>query len=214
MLQGSITTLIIAIALALLGWAVLLTIRKGWFLAWLKGMWVIALITGSSALFMTLFDFLSYRNLTAEQPIATVSLYEKSPQLFDLTLIDEVGEESRFDLNGDQWQLDVRLIIWQGPIAALGAKPLYRLDRLSGRFVSLEQARNGPRSVYALEESAYIDSWKLFRYLSGWLDADYGSAVYMPMINGAVYSVHLTAKGLIVRPLNDVAKEAIGSEGW
>jgi len=214
MLQGSITTLIIAIALALLGWAVLLTIRKGWFLAWLKGMWVIALITGSSALFMTLFDFLSYRNLTAEQPIATVSLYEKSPQLFDLTLIDEVGEESRFDLNGDQWQLDVRLITWQGPIAALGAKPLYRLDRLSGRFVSLEQARNGPRSVYALEESAYIDSWKLFRYLSGWLDADYGSAVYMPMINGAVYSVHLTAKGLIVRPLNDVAKEAIGSEGW
>lgn len=214
MLQGSITTLIIAIALALLGWAVLLTIRKGWFLAWLKGMWVIALITGSSALFITLFDFLSYRNLTAEQPIATVSLYEKSPQLFDLTLIDEAGDESRFDLNGDQWQLDVRLITWQGPVAATGAKPLYRLDRLSGRFVSLEQARSGPRSVYALEESAYIDSWKLFRYLSGWLDADYGSAVYMPMINGAVYSVHLTAKGLIVRPLNDVAKEAIGSDGW
>lgn len=214
MLQGSIITLLALSAAALAGWAVVMIWRRGWFLAWLKGMWVFALLLGSGAILFILGDFVSYKNLNSEQPIATVSLYEKGPQLYDLTLIDDEGIESRFNVAGDQWQLDARLLTWQGPVAALGAKPVYRLDRLSGRYVSLEQARNSPPSIHGLNSSPYLDSWQILRYLSSWLDADYGSAVYMPMVNGAVYSVHLTAKGMLVRPLNDVAREAIGSEPW
>jgi hypothetical protein len=214
MLQGSIITSLALVALALFGWALLITWRRGWFLAWLKGMWVIALLSGSAAILFTLLDFISYKNLNAEQPIATISLYQKSEQLFDVTLIDEEGLEVRFDVAGDQWQLDARILSWQGPVAALGAKPVYRLDRLSGRYTSLEQARNSKPSVHGLYESGYVDSWQVFRYVSGWLDADYGSAVYMPMADGAVYSVYLTAKGMLVRPLNDVAKEAMGSDQW
>jgi len=44
------------------------------------------------------------------------------------------------------------------------------------------------------------------------LDAQFGSAVYMPLVNGAVYSVQLTPKGLIARPLNDVAEQALQGE--
>lgn len=214
MLHGSIITLLSLTAIALFAWAVLMILRRGWFLAWLKGMWVVLLIVGGISISFTLLDFVSYKNLNSEQPIATISLYEKSDQLFDVTLIDEEGIEMRFDVAGDQWQLDARILSWQGPIASLGAKPVYRLDRLSGRYTSLEQARNSLPSVYGLYESDYIDSWQVFRYVSGWLDADYGSAVYMPMADGAVYSVYLTAKGILVRPLNDVAKEALGREEW
>jgi hypothetical protein len=45
-----------------------------------------------------------------------------------------------------------------------------------------------------------------------WLDADFGSAVYMPMENGAVFSVVRTNKGLVARPVNDVAEEAIAGQ--
>jgi hypothetical protein len=162
---------------------------------------------------LSLVDFLSYQQLLAEVPIASISIYEKQPQHFDLTLIASDGKERRFEIHGDQWQLDARLLTWVGPLAALGKKPLYRLDRISGRYISLEQARNSEQSIYGLEQSAAIDIWQVLQTMPSWIDANYGSAVYMPMENGAVYSVLLTAKGMNVRPVNSIAKRLLG-EDW
>lgn len=212
MLQGSIITLIAILVIASLAWALLIVWRRGWFVAWLKGMWVMALLSMSFTLILSLIDFASYRNLTSEVPIATISIYQLDDQYFDLTLIDQDGLEQRYEMHGDQWQLDARLFSWKGPFAAVGAKPLYRLDRLTGRFVSLEQARSGPRSVYQIEQSGFVDIWNVANIIDGWLDAHYGSAVYMPMVNGAVYAVSLTATGMIARPMNDVSKQVIGGE--
>jgi hypothetical protein len=132
--------------------------------------------------------------------------------VFDVTLVDSDSVEHRFEIHGDQWQLDARLLTWVGPLAAVGQKPLYRLDRISGRYVSLEQARNGEQSVFSLEHSEYVDLWQLFDRFDTWIDVSYGSAVYMPMENGAVFSVHLTAKGMNVRPINSIAKKVLKEE--
>jgi hypothetical protein len=43
-------------------------------------------------------------------------------------------------------------------------------------------------------------------------DALYGSAVYVPMSEGAEYTVSVSASGLVVRPGNDTARKAVG--GW
>jgi hypothetical protein len=161
---------------------------------------------------LSLLDILSYQNLMEEVPIATVSVFEKSPQHYDLTLATTDGVEQRFEVYGDQWQLDARLLTWVGPIAALGKKPLYRLDRISGRYISLEQALNARQSIYQLDKSLYIDVWEVLDSIPFWIDANYGSAVYMPMENGAVYSVHLTAKGMNVRPVNEIAKKILNKD--
>ena len=95
----------------------------------------------------------------------------------------------------------------------MGKKPLYRLDRISGRYLSLEQARASTQSIYGIEQSSVIDVWSVLQSIPSWIDTNYGSAVFMPMENGAVYSVHLTAKGMNVRPVNNIAKR-IMSENW
>lgn len=201
MLQGSIIFILVVVALITLVIAGYLLFRRGWFMIWLKATLAFSLVGITLVSFMALFDILSYRNLTAEVPIATVSVFERSPQHFDLTLATTDGIEQRFDIFGDQWQLDTRLLTWIGPLAALGNKPLYRLDRISGRYVSLEQARNAKQSIYQLDASAFVDLWQVFNQVPFWVDANYGSAVYMPMENGAVFAVHLTAKGINVRPI-------------
>lgn len=212
MLQGSLVFILVVAGLLLLLFSVYLLFKRGWFLAWLKGSFAMALIAGAVFSLFSLLDILSYKQLFSEVPIATISIFEKGDQYYDLTLVDGENNEHRFDIYGDQWQLDARLLTWVGPLAAVGQKPLYRLDRISGRYVSLEQARNGEQSVFSLKQSQYIDLWDLFNKFDTWIDVNYGSAVYMPMENGAVFSVYLTAKGMNVRPINSIAKKVLKEE--
>jgi hypothetical protein len=213
MLQGSIIFVLVVLALGAITAGGYLLFRRGWFVIWLKASFAMSLVMAAAASVFSLIDVLSYQQLMAEVPIATVSIFEKEDQHFDLTLVTTDGEEQRFQIYGDQWQLDARLLTWVGPLAALGKKPLYRLDRIRGRYVSLEQARNAQQSIYALKQSSYLDIWQILQHFPSWIDANYGSAVYMPMENGAVYAVHLTAKGMNVRPINNIAKRLLG-EDW
>jgi len=41
------------------------------------------------------------------------------------------------------------------------------------------------------------------------VDAFYGSATYMPMVDGASYAVFVSFTGLLARPNNDVALKAV-----
>jgi hypothetical protein len=212
MLQGSLVFVLVVTGLLLLLFSSYLLFKRGWFVAWLKGSFAIALVAGAVLSLFSLLDVLSYKQLLSEVPIATISIYKKGDQHYDLTLVDSDSNEQRFEIHGDQWQLDARLLTWIGPLAAAGQKPLYRLDRLSGRYVSLEQARNGEQSVFSFKRSQYVDLWQLFSQFDTWIDVNYGSAVYMPMENGAVFSVYLTAKGMNVRPINSIAKKLLREE--
>jgi hypothetical protein len=213
MFQGSMVFILVAIGLFAVFGAGYLLFRRGWFFIWLKASVAMSFIGLTLVALFSLLDLLSYKQLLSEVPIATISMYEKDPQNYDVTLIQAGGVEQRFEIHGDQWQLDARLLTWVGPIAAMGKKPLYRLDRISGRYISLEQARNAEQSIFGLEQSHTIDIWKILQTLPSWIDTNYGSAVYMPMANGAVYSVHLTAKGMNVRPVNNIAKRLL-EENW
>lgn len=212
MLQGSLSAVIILFFIALVALVVFLWWRSEWFIQWLKGTTGIVLIIGALLLLFSLVDLWSYQQLNSEKLISTVSIYELGKQEYDLTLINPEGEEQRFTIQGDQWQLDARLLVWKGPFNALGASPLYRLDRLSGRYLSLEQERSSERTVYELSRSPGLDIWEWVNKHGFWLDAQFGSAVYLPLTNGAVYSVGLSPKGLIARPLNDVAEEALARQ--
>jgi hypothetical protein len=213
MFQGSIVFILVVVGLATVLGAGYLLFRRGWFWIWLKASLAMGLVACTIVALFSLLDVLSYKQLLSEVPIATISMYELEPQNFDVTLNSTTGEEWRYEIQGDQWQLDARLLTWVGPIAAMGKKPLYRLDRISGRYLSLEQARAATQSIYGIEQSSVIDVWSVLQSIPSWIDTNYGSAVFMPMENGAVYSVHLTAKGMNVRPVNNIAKR-IMSENW
>ena len=212
MLQGSLTAALVVFSIIALVIIVLLWWRRDWFVQWLKGTAGFVLLALIIYMLLTLSDLWSYQQFDRQESVATVSVYELDAQEYDLTLIGTDGKEQRFKILGDQWQLDVRMLLWKGPFAD-DSLPLYRLDRLSGRYYSLEQERNAERSVYSLAQSRWFDVWEWSRKHAFWLDAQVGSAVFVPLVNGAVYNVGLTSKGLVVKPLNDVAEQAV-QQAW
>jgi hypothetical protein len=152
----------------------------------------------------------SYARLAHEEPVAELSFEARGPQRFlaTLTVLPERGTR-RFELAGDEWQLDARVLKWRGWANLLGLDARYRLERVSGRYRDLEQERGATRSVYALGDEPAIDLWSLAKDYPDWLpfvDAVYGSATYLPMAAGARYEVTLTQSGLVARPQTAAAR--------
>ncbi|MGI1678256.1 MAG: cation/multidrug efflux pump [Cellvibrionaceae bacterium] len=186
--------------------------RSGWFLGWLRGMFGLVLITVGIFFAFSALDIYSYEQVVEEQVVATVSFEEIAPQRYKATLVDKKGNETRYELAGDQWQLDARMLKWPNSLSAAGIKPGYRLDRISGRYYSLEEERSSERTVYSLNKSQFgVDIWAIFNGFgrSSIVDAVYGSATFVPMSDGALYDVRLSNTGLLARPLNDMAQNAV-----
>jgi hypothetical protein len=88
------------------------------------------------------------------------------------------------------------------------------LERISGRYTSVEDERSQARTVYSLNPPQRIDPWNLVHRHHGWVpwvDALYGSATYLPMTDGALYQINVSQSGLIGRPVNQAAREAVGN---
>ncbi len=69
--------------------------------------------------------------------------------------------------------------------------------------------------MYSLNQPQRIDLWDLVhRYPSwvAWMDALYGSATFLPMADGALYEIKVSQSGLVARPLNQAARDAVA--GW
>lgn len=151
---------------------------------------------------------LGYRRLTAEALVATLDARTIGPQRFAVGIRFPDGSRREVELAGDDWQLDARVIKWTPSAVVMGAEPLYRLDRINGRYHAIEQEHSMPKSVIALSEDAVPDLWSLKRRFPralGFVDADYGSAAYLPMVDGGRYTVTLAAAGGLVARAADAA---------
>lgn len=211
-----LTAIFVILALVIVLFAARMLLRGSWLLGWLRGMVGLSLIAVAVVLTMAALDFHSYKQLAREQTVATLGFTRIAPQQFQVSVVDDTGIEEVYEVYGDLWQLDARIIKWSNSLAGIGLTPGYRLDRLSGRYFSLEKEQKSTRSVHQLGTSkSLFDTWNWLReYGSGlaMVDASYGSATYLPMEDGALFAVNLTNSGLIARPLNDRARTAV--ENW
>jgi hypothetical protein len=156
----------------------------------------------------------SYQRLTAEQAAGELQFSRIGAHQFNAVLTYPTGESASFSLRGDEWQVDARILKWQAFAELIGFDTAYRLERISGRYSNIEDERNLPRTVYALNPPNRIDLWDVVhRYHAWlpWLDALYGNATYLPMADGALYGVKVSPSGLVARPLNQAARDAVGS---
>jgi hypothetical protein len=156
----------------------------------------------------------TYQRLTSEQPAGELQLTRTGERQYNAVLTYPDGNHENFALRGDEWQADARVLKWRAFANLVGFDTAYRLERISGRYSRIEDERNQPRTVYSLNEPQRIDPWELVhRYHSWipWTDALYGSATYLPMADGALYDIKVSQSGLVARPLNQAAREAVGS---
>jgi hypothetical protein len=160
------------------------------------------------------FDLMSYDRLTREQPALEAQFTRVGEQQFDAVLTYPSGATQRYVLRGDDWQVDARVLKWHGAANVLGFDTAYRLERVAGRYADIDRERNGVRTVYALAPPERVDVWALVKryhaYLP-WVDTLYGSAAFMPMADGARYEIKVSQSGLVARPLNVAAREAVGA---
>jgi hypothetical protein len=156
----------------------------------------------------------TYQRLSAEQPAGELEFSSLGAHQFNGVLTYPTGERAAFSLRGDEWQVDARILKWRSFANLVGFDTAYRLERISGRYSSIEDERNLPRTVFPLNPPNRIDVWDwVHRYHSWlpWFDALYGSATYLPMADGALYEISVSQSGLLARPLNRAARDAVGS---
>lgn len=183
--------------------------RSAWFLVFV----LLAFLLAGSGLALR-----GYALLSAEAPVAEIHARQLGPQWFGVRVDLPDGSHRSADLHGDEWQLDARVIKWAPRAVTLGAQPLFRVDRLSGRYREAAQAQATLPSVTALNQDSAIDLWQLkqrFPRWLPWIDADYGSAAFLPLVDGGRYAVTISPLGgLVARPANAATADKLKALGW
>jgi hypothetical protein len=176
------------------------------------GLTGLVLVCLSLLLLSFVLNLYTYQRLTHEEAVAELQFREVGHQRYEVELKEASGKIRRLELMGDQWQLDARVMKWEGMANMLGLDSLYRLERISGRYSDIVFERSASRTVYGLSEEAGVDIWDLSQEYKSWLpwvDTIYGSAAYLPMADGASFKVNLSTTGLVARPANEIAKESV-----
>lgn len=159
-------------------------------------------------------NLLTYQRLTHEAVIGDVYLRELAPRKYQLSLaLSETDtDQYYYVLEGDQWQLDARILKWKGWANLIGLDSYYQLDRLSSRYRDIDEASRRVPSLHDLRKTSRgLDVWKLKQSLRdklAFIDTQFGQGVYMPMVDGGHYRISVGQGGMIVRAVNEKAKSA------
>ena len=181
-----------------------------WLLTWIKGTAVFGVILAGLYVLVIAVNLSSYHSLVGLQTAASISTQRQAEQIWQVSLQSQDGLSVVRTLQGDQWQIDARILRFTGPFRWLDIAPGYRLEQLSGRYTSLEQERSAPRTSIGLAEGIWPDLWQWDRQFNlPFVEAVDGSMTFMPMRDGAVFEVKLSSLGLVAVPVNEQAREAV-----
>jgi hypothetical protein len=144
-----------------------------------------------------------YQGLTHEEKIGTVVIQPVAKQTFNAFLTLNNGQSVKFELKGDEVMVEANVLKWKPWSNVIGLKTGYRLDRIRGRYLTLADEQNKPRSIYSINEDNKSDiaKWReQYQHLSFLLDVEHGSASYVSAKENQEYEVVVTTNGLLLRP--------------
>lgn len=159
------------------------------------------------------FALRGYRLLSEETPVVQIDAHILSPQRWALTLRWPDGTSRDVQLSGDAWRIEAIVLKWKEPALLAGLPPLYRLDRLSGRYDDATQEMQAPRTAIDFGEAGQFDLLNLHKQYPEWLpeiDTLYGSGAYLPLVDQGHYSVNLMRTGALVARPDDATEQRIG----
>lgn len=160
------------------------------------------------------FALRGYRLLSEETPVVDIDARILSPQRWALVLSWPDGGLQQAQLSGDDWRVEAVVLKWKLPALLAGLPPLYRLDRLSGRYDDPAQEASAPRTVISLGEANTFDLLTLSKQYPRWLpevDTVYGSGAFLPLVDQGHYSISLMRTGALVARPDDATAQRIGS---
>ena len=173
----------------------------------------VLVLSAAALLTMVGINLQTYSRLNQERHVADIELERVDDQHFraEVTLDGETTPTD-YVIRGDEVLFEARIIKWTPWANVIGYDAIYKLDRMSGRYTSIEDERTGERTLYALQNDPGVSAFNLINEHGKWqntVDAYYGSGTYVPMIDGARYEIRITQSGLIARPLNERAEDGL-----
>ncbi len=150
-----------------------------------------------------------YTALTREDVAATLLVQPIGPQRFTATVRYSDLREVKFELAGDEVYVDAHILKWKPIANVLGLHTAYELDRIAGRYRSIDHERSASRTVFALSRDKPLDLFDLrkrFTFLAPLLDAEYGSASYVPVSRPAEIELRVSTTGLLMREIKPPAQ--------
>ena len=177
---------------------------------WLKGagktVQCLLLLAMTGFFAMTALGIRGYEAFTREEAVARMSIHPAGEERFTVLFEFPDGAVKTFELLGDELYVDAHVLKWTPVGNLLGLHTLYELDRVSGRYRSLEEERRKPRTVYALSERQGIDLFDVRRrcsFLKWFVDAQYGSATFVPAGVEEELVLWISTSGLLIRPAEE-----------
>ena len=149
---------------------------------------------------------LGYRALTREDLAARIAVKPAGPQRFSATFRFADGRVVTYDLAGDELYVDAHILKWHPYANLIGLHTAYELDRVAGRYHDVKDERSAPRTVHALGRERPVDLYSLRRrytFLAPALDAEYGSATFVPVTRPAEFELRVSTTGLLIRRVGD-----------
>jgi hypothetical protein len=199
---------IAAVALALVG---LVTILTGLRALWRARLWSftgrtlfgLLLLTGGILAGAIALGVQGYQALTREELVARVSIKPLGDQRFEARFVYPDAREQTFELSGDEIYVDARILKWTPRANLIGLHTMWELDRVAGRYRSIDQEKTAPRTVHPLGDPQAVDLFALrkrFAVLAPLFDAEYGSATFVPAAQPAELELFVSTTGLLLRP--------------
>jgi hypothetical protein len=149
-----------------------------------------------------------YRALTYEDIAARIVVKPAGAQRFTATFRYPDGHAATYELAGDEIYVDAHILKWK-PIANLiGLHTAYELDRVAGRYHAIKEELGGTRTVHSLGRDRPVDLYALRRrhaFLAPLLDAEYGSATFVPVTRPAEFELRVSTTGLLIREVKPPA---------
>jgi hypothetical protein len=145
-----------------------------------------------------------YQALTHEERIAQIGIEPRNAQQFEVTFTFPDSRVQTFELRGDEFYVDARILKWTPKANLIGLHTMWDLDRVAGRYRDVEQERSAPRTVFTLGAKPPVDLFELrrrFAALAPLFDAEYGSATFVPAAAPARLELFVSTSGLLLRPV-------------
>ncbi|HEY3196729.1 MAG TPA: hypothetical protein VGJ57_01855 [Nitrospirales bacterium] len=161
-----------------------------------------------------------YLALTREDLAASLFVQPDGSQRFAAVVRFPDGRQARYELAGDEIYVDAHILKWKPLANILGLHTAYELDRVGGRYHAIEEERSAVRTVYSLTHDKPVDLFGLRRryaFLSVLLDAEYGSATFIPVTGSAEFELRVSTTGLLIReaiPHPGVNVLPVKKTGW
>lgn len=139
----------------------------------------------------------TYNVLTHEEPIMVIT-FEKGEGREYLARIESPRSlRGEYLVQGDQWRVDARFIKIKYWANLLGLESRYSLDRLQGRYISVQDENSLPSTAHQLNDSEGFH-FSVFGW-SPFLDIEYGSSTYQIIDPEKKFTVFKTPTGIITR---------------